>query len=608
VPPTERFVLVNGIDAWIDTPEGRVALTSQTYQPDFDACDAAQRIESFDSEPWPHWRIASTGGGAIEHELFAVHGAPLVALHFAARGSAVPATGLRLCVRPFLSGRDYHALHRENSALRFEPEQPRAGELRFQTYPDVPPIRVLSNGAYRHDPHWYKNFRYDAERARGFEHSEDCASPGVIEFDLGAGDAYLLFASDGAEARMSNPERGAESLYRELADAERARRADFASPLLRAADAYLVRRGRGQTILAGYPWFTDWGRDTFIALRGLCLATGRPDVAREILLEWTGAVSRGMLPNRFTDAGEAPDYNAVDASLWFVVAVHELLEALAREGTTIRDSERERLIAACHAILEGYARSTRYGIRADADGLLAAGAPGVQLTWMDAKIGDSVVTPRIGKPVEIQALWFNALALASAWNTRWKRLAERAAASFEQRFWNEASGCLFDVVDVDHEPGRDDASFRPNQLFAIGGLPRMLLSGERARRVVNAVEAKLWTPLGPRSLARGEPGYAPRYEGGPVERDHAYHQGTVWPWLAGPFVEAWVRVRGNTPAVRAEARVKFLLPLAAVLERAGVGHLCEIADAEAPQRPAGCYFQAWSLGEYLRLERGVLAP
>jgi predicted glycogen debranching enzyme len=600
-------VLVNGIDAWLDAPAGRVALTSQTYEPDFDACDAARRILRFEPEPWPRWRIGLPDGGAIEHELFAVHGAPLVALRFGAVDAAARAAGPKLSVRPFLSGRDYHALHRENSALRFEPEQRHTGDLRFQTYPDVPSILVLTNGAYRHDPHWYENFRYDAERARGFEHSEDCASPGVIEFDLAAGDAYLLFASDGAEARIRAAASSAEALYRELAAAERARRAQFATPLLRAADAYLVRRGGGRTIVAGYPWFTDWGRDTFIALRGLCIAGGRLDAAREILLEWTGAVSRGMLPNRFPDAGETPEYNAVDASLWYVIAVHELFEALAREGATLRDAERERLIAAANAILEGYARGTRYGIRANADGLLAAGAPGVQLTWMDAKIGDTVVTPRSGKPVEIQALWYNALALASAWDPRWKQLAERAAASFEQRFWNDARGCLFDVVDVDHRAGVNDASFRPNQLFAIGGLPRMLLSGERARRVVDAAEARLWTPMGPRSLAPGEPGYAARYEGGPGERDRAYHQGTVWPWLAGPFVEAWVRVRGNTPAARAEARSRFLLPLAAELDRAGIGHLCEIADAEAPQRAAGCYFQAWSLGEYLRLERAVLA-
>jgi predicted glycogen debranching enzyme len=266
------------------------------------------------------------------------------------------------------------------------------------------------------------------------------------------------------------------------------------------------------------------------------------------------------------------------------------------------------LAAAVEAILDGYARGTRYGIRLDDDGLIAAGVPGVQLTWMDAKVGDWVVTPRIGKPVEVQALWLNALAVGAAYSERWAALLERGRDAFGRRFWNEAGGCLHDVVDVDHHAGTADSSFRPNQIFAVGGLPLALLEGEQARRVVDAVEARLLTPVGLRSLAPGEPAYTPHYQGGVRERDGAYHQGTVWPWLIGPFVEAWVRVRGATPGVKREARERFLEPLLRHLDEAGLGHISEIADAEPPHTPRGCPFQAWSVGEALRLDRSVLAP
>jgi predicted glycogen debranching enzyme len=402
-------------------------------------------------------------------------------------------------------------------------------------------------------------------------------------------------------------EPSAARLATSLRAAEQTRRARFASPLERAAAAYLVGRGAGETIVAGYPWFTDWGRDTFIALRGLCLATGRLDTAREILLEWSGAIADGVLPNRFVDSGEAPEYNAVDASLWYVICVHELLAALEASGRGIARSERDRLRGAVDAILSGYARGARYRIHLDRDGLIAAGEPGVQLTWMDARIGDEVVTPRIGKPVEIQALWWNALVLASAHDARWKALAERARASFAARFWNAQRGILYDVIDVDHVVGNADASFRPNQLFAFGGLPHALLEGERARSVIDACERALWTPLGMRSLAPSEPGYTPHYAGRPERRDRAYHQGTVWPWLLGAFVEGWLRVRGGDPAAQREARERFIAPLVAHLEDAGIGHVSEIADAEPPHTPRGCPFQAWSLAELLRLERGVLA-
>jgi predicted glycogen debranching enzyme len=256
--------------------------------------------------------------------------------------------------------------------------------------------------------------------------------------------------------------------------------------------------------------------------------------------------------------------------------------------------------------LSGYQKGTRFRIQADTDGLLAAGVPGVQLTWMDAKVGDKVITPRVGKPVEVQALWINALAIGKRFSTQWGPLFEKAQGAFESRFWNEARQQLFDVVDVDHQPGISDAATRPNQILAVGGLPLALLSGPCARQVVDRVEATLWTPAGLRSLAQNEPEFVPHYIGDPLARDSAYHQGTVWPWLAGPFVEAWVRVRGNTPQAKQEAREHYLEPLRSLATSAGLNHLPEIADAVEPYTPRGCPFQAWSVGEFLRLDRVVL--
>jgi predicted glycogen debranching enzyme len=361
----------------------------------------------------------------------------------------------------------------------------------------------------------------------------------------------------------------------------------------------------GRTIIAGYPWFTDWGRDTFVALRGLCLATGRLEEARSILVAWAGAVSEGMLPNRFPDQGQQPEFNSVDASLWFVVAAYEYMKVAAKGTPSVSDESILR--GAIEAILEGYASGTRYGIRMDDDALLTAGQPGVQLTWMDAKVGDWVVTPRIGKPVEVQALWINALWIANQFTSRWEDKLSHAVYSFRERFWNPERGFLNDVVDVNHQVGMIDSLLRPNQIFAVGGLPMQLLDGELARLVVEVVEDQLLTPLGLRTLGPKEQAYCGRCTGGVAQRDGAYHQGTAWPWLLGPFVEAWVRVHGNTTEAKRVARQRFLAPVMQHLEEAGLGHVSEIADAESQHTPRGCPFQAWSLGEILRLHRVVLA-
>jgi predicted glycogen debranching enzyme len=602
-PPTGRLVLVNGFDAWVDTTAGRFYLTSQHYAPDVIAGGGDGLVAEFVADPWPCWVFQLPDGTRIAQEICVGRDSQTTVVKWRLLTNR---KGIRLSVRPFLSGRDYHALHHANASFRFDATVD--GErVTWQPYEGVPRVVTLSNGDYRHGPYWYRNFRYAEETARGLEDTEDLASPGVFEYELNGVPAVLLFATHESEGISRKRDLSAVKFAETILANEKLRRAEFPSRLHRAADAYIVSGRHGKTIIAGYPWFTDWGRDTFIAVRGLCIAGGRLKDAREILLAWANSVSQGMLPNLFPDHGEKPEFNSVDASLWYIIAVNDLLQACNGNGGIVSPQNKRVFQDAIEAILEGYSGGTRFGIRMDADGLLACGVAGVQLTWMDAKVGDWVVTPRIGKPVEVQALWLNTLKIASQFSPGWAKHFERGLKSFREKFWNEAGGGLYDVVDADHQRGRNDVTFRPNQIFAVGGLPFSLIEGKRARQVVSLVEARLWTPLGLRSLAAGEANYAPHYQGGVRERDGAYHQGTVWPWLIGPFVEAWVRVRGNSVAAKREARAKFLAPLMAHLDDAGLGHVSEIADAEMPHTPRGCPFQAWSLGELLRLDDSVLA-
>jgi predicted glycogen debranching enzyme len=608
-PPTDRFVLVNGIDAWVETSAGRFDLSSQWYSPGVLGGDGAQHIESFSLEPWPTWIFKFSDNTRLRQEIFVVNGVPVTCIAWRLLSGDNIA---KLMVRPFLSGRDYHALHHCNSAFRFEAEVS-AGRVAWQPYADVPGITAFTNGEYVPESHWYYNFLYEAEKARGLDCEEDLAAPGVFSWHLGTAEAALVFSTT-AHADVALRQAEAVDVLKRSRQNERDRRSKFPSRLHRAADAYVVRRlpkkeMAGTTVIAGYPWFTDWGRDTFIGLRGLCIATGQLDTAREILISWAATVSEGMVPNRFPDRGEEPEFNSVDASLWFVNAVREYLDARSsRKHEAFTNNDDEVFRVAVTKILEGYSNGTRFGIRLAADGLLAAGEQGLQLTWMDAKVGDWVVTPRIGKPVEIQALWFNALAFGMRYDRRWQEPLDRGLQSFRERFWNPQRNCLFDVVDVNHLAGANDATLRPNQIFAVGGFPLALLDIGRARQVVDVVEKHLWTPAGLRSLGREEPGYTPRYEGNGRQRDGSYHQGTVWPWLMGAFVEAWLYANGDDDHARQSARRRFLEPLLAGMDADGLGHISEIADGDAPHTPRGCPFQAWSVVEALRLDRVVLSP
>jgi predicted glycogen debranching enzyme len=613
-PPTGRVVLVNGFEAWIQIPRGKFALTSQRYAPDVVHPDGANRIEEFTSRPWPRWQFRFEDGTELTQEVFVARESGVTALNWKLTSGQ---KNVRLFVRPLISGRDYHSLHHENGGFNFTPTL-NGEKVLFRPYDGLPGLYAMysSNGHYVHEPVWYRNFLYAEEQARELDCTEDLASPGVFEWDLSAGDAVWLLTTADSPALSRKRDLSVRRFYECLRENEKLRRAEFPTRLHRAADDYIVQRGcaresaaktdsNGKTIIAGYPWFTDWGRDTFIALRGLCLATGRLADARDILIAWADSVSEGMLPNLFPDHGAKPEYNSVDASLWYVVAVYDLLQA-ANGSTVVSAKDKRAFQDAILAILDGYSRGTRFGIRMDADGLLSAGERGVQLTWMDAKVGEWVVTPRAGKPVEVQALWLNALKIASQFEPKWETVFDRGLKSFGEKFWNQGAGCLYDVIDVNHRAGEVDATFRPNQILAIGGLPFPLLEGACAERIVSLVEEKLWTPLGLRSLAQGETAYAPHYSGGVLQRDAAYHQGTVWPWLIGPFVEAWVRVRGDSNEAKRAAREKFLTPILAHLDDAGLGHISEIADATAPHTPRGCPFQAWSVGEALRLDQVVL--
>ena len=593
-PPTKRFMLVADVEVWVKGPDGTTYLSSHRYLPDVVHPNGTERIASFSVDPWPRWTYRLADGTRLVHDLLVVRGSCLCVMSWRIVGAVKPLT---LCVQPMLAYRSHHDLVRERP-LNLHGDK-LGNRVRFRPAPDMPALVALSNGNYEERPVWFHNFVYDEERARGFEGVEDLASPGIFCFDLIGREAALVFATEGNGIGGDD---NAPGLVARVKLEEGKRRGSYPTPLHRAVDTYLVDRGEGLSVIAGYPWFTDWGRDTFIALRGLCLATGRYDEARRVLLAWARAIDGGMVPNRFPDENTAAEYNSVDASLWFIVAVGALLERVR-----LGPADRAELIAGIAAIIAAYQHGARHGIRVDDDGLLACGEPGMQLTWMDAKVGDWVVTPRSGKPVEVQALWVNALVIAARLWNRFEIPLAQARAAFDRRFWYEAGGYLYDVIDVDHVAGKTDSTFRANQLFAVGGLPVNVLAGPRARRVVDLALARLWTPVGPRSLAPGEPGYAPRYQGALRERDAAYHQGTVWPYLAGAFIEAWVRVHGDTPLTRRDARIRFLAPMLAALDPASSGHVAEIADAESPHNLRGCPFQAWSLGEALRLDLEVLA-
>lgn len=593
-PPVGRFVLLSKLEEVLIVNGNRYELSANQY-PGLVHPQGFRYLKEFRLDPFPIFTF-DIEDVEVEKTIFMVHGENTTVVQYRLLSSA--AANCELEIRPLIAFRDYHSTTHENGALDSRVTQ-EPGIASVQPYAGLPTLFIGHNAIQvEAQGYWYRQFEYFEEQRRGLDSVEDLFSPLALRFNLRPAKAATIVASTEKRASaQAEPYRRAEIARRK--ELVKTVDSDPAIELLAmVADHFIVSRAEQKTIIAGYHWFGDWGRDTMIALPGLTLATGRPEVAKSILRTFAQHVNQGMLPNRFPEAGETPEYNTVDGALWFFEATRAYLE-----HTGDAQFVRETLYPVLADIIAWHVRGTRYGIKMDSSGLLSAGEPGVQLTWMDAKVGDWVVTPRHGKPVEIQALWYNALRIMEALAQRFgeeaarKRYHSMAAVtrwSFNRLFWNEAAGCLYDVVNG----GPPDPSIRPNQIFAVS-LPHSMLSEDRERKVVDLVERELLTPYGLRTLARSDPRYRPRYEGGVSERDSAYHQGTVWPWLLGPFITAHAKVNGNSQ----EARDRAAGWVASVMEltrEKGLGQLCEILDGDPPHRPCGCIAQAWTVAEVLR--------
>ncbi len=607
-PPAGRLLMLSKLEETLVVDGRRFELSANRY-PGAVHPQGFHYLKQFRLDPFPIF-VYEAGGVEIEKSVFLVHGENTTIVEYRLRGGPAanadesdrPAAALecRLEIRPLVAFRDYHATTHANNALDPAVEV-RIGQASIRPYADLPALQfAYTGGEIESSGGWYHNFEYDVERERGLDFREDLYNPFTLHVNLTGAPAFALIASTKPQEASRVPQlREREIARRTRVAAAAPSQEPLVLKLAQAADQFIVRRGELQTVIAGYPWFGDWGRDTMIALPGLTLTTGRSDVAKNILLAFAQYVDRGMLPNLFPDAGETPEYNTVDATLWFFEAIRALTE---KTGDTA--FVRDNLYRVLGEIIDWHVRGTRYGICVDGDGLLNAGEPGVQLTWMDAKVGDWVVTPRSGKPVEIQALWYNALRIVQELAERfgdsdrarlYAAMASQATQSFNALFWNETEGCLYDVV----QGGNRDASIRPNQIFAVS-LAHPILAADKACAVVEVVERELLTPRGLRSLSPRDPRYRPYYEGDRLSRDGAYHQGTVWPWLLGPFLSAYLRVRGNRPDAREQA-AQWLRAFEPHLEDAGLGQVSEIFDAEPPHCPRGCTAQAWSVAELLRV-------
>ncbi len=526
-------------------------------------------------------------------------------------------------VRPFAAMRDFHALQKSHAPLASEWRDD--GLAIHAGTSDTGELFLLSDHMwFESDPQWWYNFFYRKEKQRGQDSTEDLWSPGVYKCRIESMSSVVLW---GALARRGEShlhlnvdlDIAVESLSirdREIADEERVR-----DPMLRqlhrsAAQFVVERRINGKdswTILAGYPWFLDWGRDTFIALPGLLLSTNRLREAAAVLTTFAAAENQGMIPNRFDDYGGEPHYNSIDASLWFIHAAFEYLYKLKGSDTISAadddtppppDIFASKLLPAIRRIVAAYNRGTRFGIRADNDSLIMGGDADTQLTWMDAKCDGIAFTPRYGKAVEVNALWYEALAnLAEYYRDKdqaeadaFRHWADRVGGRFAELFWNEKAACLYDCILPD---GTRDAAMRPNQIYAVS-LRHTALSPQQQKHVLAAVKRDLWTPYGLRSLARTDPRYVGRYLGDRMQRDRAYHNGTVWSHLMGPFIDAYIRVNGSDRVTKAES-LEMLEPLLDHFTDSGCIHsISEIFDADEPHNPRGCFAQAWSVAELLR--------
>ena len=602
-PPLGRTQLVALFDEAVHYAGGDFSLTTHRWASGAIEPQGFLNLESFHLEgTTPVWTFA-LADALLEKRVWMRQGENTTYIQYRLlRGSAPVEMELKVLV----NYRDFHSLtHADNWRMNIQPVEHGLKVLAFE---GAKPFYLLSaDAACEPRQDWYRDCYFAEETERGLEDREDHLLAAVFRAKLNVGSSVTIVATTEANASLDVETARAERANYDVKLFQRwqARDESYAEKapswlwqLILAADQFIVKRSLpelpdGRSIIAGYHWFGDWGRDTMISLPGLTLATGRPDVAKSILLAFSRYVDAGMLPNNFPDAGGKPEYNTVDAALWYFEAVRHYFSATQDNATL------QQLFQVLAGIIDSHVKGTRYNIRVDpSDGLLFAGGPGVQLTWMDAKVGDWVVTPRTGKPVEINALWINALETIAEFarllkqpGEGYEKLAVKAKKNF-QRFWNPARACCYDVIDA---PGiGNDALLRPNQIFAVS-LPASLLSNEQQKSIVTVCARHLLTSHGLRSLAPGEPGYTGHYGGGPRDRDAAYHQGTVWGWLLGPFALAHYRVHRDR-----DAALRFLEPLGRQIYAGGLGTLSEISDGDAPFTPRGCIAQAWTVAEVLR--------
>ncbi len=606
-PPVGRTQLVAGLDEIVRYAGAEYPLATHQWASGAVDPKGFLNIQSFRLEGMtPVWTFA-LADALLEKRILMRQGENTTYVEYTlVRASSA----IEMEMKALVNYRDFHgSTHAGDWHMRIDPVE---NGVKIVAFDGATPFYLKCAGATCEPRHeWYRACFLPVEKERGLDDQEDLLFAAMFRKKLTVGTSVTFAATteaqdalDGGNARAKRSDHEAMLLETwQAGNPKAAECTNWLPQLVLAADQFIVKRSLpehpdGRSIIAGYHWFGDWGRDTMIALPGLTLANGRADVARQILLAFAGYADGGMLPNNFPDAGGKPEYNSVDAALWYFEAVRQYFAA-TQDGRTLL-----QLFPTLADMIDAHVKGTRYNIHVDpADGLLYAGAPGVQLTWMDARAGDWVVTPRTGKPVEVNALWINALETIAEFarllarpSGGYEKLSVKAQKNF-QKFWNEDRGCCFDVIDV---PGvGNDAALRPNQIFGVS-LPVSPLTEEQQKAVVDVCAQHLLTSYGLRSLAPGEPGYQGHYSGGPRDRDAAYHQGTVWGWLLGPFVLAHLRVYGD----RAEA-MRFLEPLGISVHMYGLGTLGEIFEGDAPFTPHGCIAQAWTVGEVLRAMREI---
>jgi predicted glycogen debranching enzyme len=588
-PPVQRVVLLAALEDWLVAPDAEPqSLSAQEYWDGTVFPNGYRFLDEVELDgmlPVFRWTV---GGRVIEKRIWMEHEVNRTVITY--RLLHGPAAVLQL--RPLFAHRDYH--QQRHGQGSFDLAETTDGWIidaqGVRSYLEIQPAPAIHTR-----PDWYWRVLHRAERERGLDDEEDLFAPGTLDAQLEPGQALAVVAgTDPVPPRWDAATSLRAAIERQAAPDEPAPAAGLACQLVSAAEQFRVNRRPSQrTVIAGYHWFTDWGRDTMISLPGLALRPGSLWEARAILDTSIGYLDQGLIPNRFPDGGQAPEYDAMDATLWMFQALAGYLR-VSGDWRFIADR-----LDPLQGVIDWHVRGSRHNIRMDPDdGLLAGGEEGYALTWMDAQVQDWVVTPRRGKPIEINALWYNALRLMAEWCHRadrsgehFGRMADQARDAARQRFWFADGGYCYDVIDG---PGGDDPSLRPNQLIALS-LAYPLFEGNRARAIVDVATARLLTPFGLRTLDPGDPRYQRVYRGDQHARDAAYHMGMVWPWLLGPYLDAHRRIHNDREAV-----ARLLEPFRDHLAEAGVGTISEIFEPEPPFRPVGCIAQAWSVAEILR--------